>query len=146
MSPTIRPVRPEDRTRWQDLWTGYLDYYETSLPAEQFELQFARLTAPDPSIHGLVAEQDGELLGLVHFLFHTHGWKARDVCYLQDLYTAPAQRGTGIGRALIEAVYVAADARGAPDVYWLTQTFNTPARQLYDRIGTATPFMVYRRS
>ncbi|MEV8465556.1 GNAT family N-acetyltransferase [Fluviibacterium sp. DFM31] len=146
MSPTIRPVRPEDRTRWQALWTGYLDFYDTTLPAEQFDRQFARLTAPAPEIHGLVAEQDGELLGLVHFLFHAHGWKATDVCYLQDLYTAPAQRGTGIGRALIEAVYATADARGAPDVYWLTQTFNAPARQLYDRIGTATPFMVYRRS
>ena len=51
-----------------------------------------------------------------------------------------------MGRALIEAVYQAADAAGAPGVYWLTQDFNTDARRLYDRIGVLTPFIKYSRS
>ena len=50
-----------------------------------------------------------------------------------------------MGRKLIEAVYAAADAEGAPGVYWLTQDFNKTARQLYDRIGTVTPFIKYAR-
>lgn len=145
MSLTIRPVTADDRAAWQMLWTGYLDFYETTLPDDQFDRQFARLTSGTPSIHGLVAELDGKLVGLVHYLYHPHGWKAQDVCYLQDLYALPEIRGTGVGRALIEAVYAAADRNGTPDVYWLTQTHNTNARQLYDRIGNATPFMVYRR-
>ena len=49
------------------------------------------------------------------------------------------------GRALIEAVYAAADANGTPFVYWLTQDFNTQARQLYDRIAKVTPFIRYQR-
>jgi len=71
--------------------------------------------------HVLVAEKDGALIGLTHFVFHRHGWKIEDVCYLQDLYVSPAARGTGCGRKLIEAVYAAADAKGCPSVYWLTQ-------------------------
>jgi GNAT superfamily N-acetyltransferase len=68
-----------------------------------------------------------------------------DVCYLQDLYVDPQARGTGAGRALIEAVYAAADANGTPSVYWLTQDHNTTARQLYDRIAKVTPFIKYQR-
>jgi GNAT superfamily N-acetyltransferase len=82
---------------------------------------------------------------LVHYLFHRHCWRIEDVCYLQDLYAAPEVRGRGVGRALIEAVYRAADAAGAPSVYWLTQDFNATARQLYDRIGHVTPFVKYVR-
>jgi GNAT superfamily N-acetyltransferase len=50
-----------------------------------------------------------------------------------------------VGRALIEAVYAAADRKGSPAVYWLTQDFNASARKLYDRIGRVTPFIKYQR-
>ena len=103
------------------------------------------LSGDDHEFHGLIAELDGKAVGLVHYLFHRHGWRVENVCYLQDLYADPEVRGQGIGRALIEAVYSAADAAGAPPVYWLTQTFNTTARQLYDRIGVVTPFIKYNR-
>jgi len=92
-----------------------------------------------------VAETAGRLTGLVHFLFHRHAWKIEEVCYLQDLFVVPAARGTGLGRALIEAVYAAADAKGAPSVYWLTQDFNHTARRLYDSVGVLTPFIKYQR-
>ena len=85
-------------------------------------------------------------LGLTHYLFHRHAWKEEKVCYLQDLFARPEARGTGVGRALIQAVYDEADRLGAPSVYWLTKEFNHPARQLYDRIGTLTPFIKYSRS
>ena len=116
------------------------------MPPEVFDSSFARLLGDDPQdFHGLVAEKDGQLVGLTHYLFHRHGWKVENVCYLQDLYADPAVRGTGVGRRLIEGVYAAADAAGAPGVYWMTQSFNTNARQLYDRIGVLTPFVKYSR-
>lgn len=81
----------------------------------------------------------------MHFIFHAHGWKLAPVCYLQDLFTDPDMRGRGLGRALIEAVYAEADAAGAPDVYWLTQSFNRPARRLYNQVAKRTPFVKYAR-
>ena len=146
MTVTIRPLRPEDEAGWRRLWTGYLAFYETVLPDRVFETTFARLLDPaHPRQNALVAEQDGALVGLVHYIFHPHNWRVEDVCYLQDLYVDPEVRGTGAGRALIEAVYAAADANGTPGVYWLTQDFNTTARQLYDRIAKVTPFIRYIR-
>ncbi|MEX0351596.1 MAG: N-acetyltransferase family protein [Paracoccaceae bacterium] len=143
---TIRALRSGDRLEWADLWTAYLEFYESSVSAEVYDVTFARLLGDDPADFScLVAEQDGRLVGLTHYLFHRHAWKIEEVCYLQDLYARPEARGTGIGRALIEAVYAEADARDCPSVYWLTQDFNEIARKLYDRVGRVTPFIKYQR-
>ncbi|NRB01818.1 MAG: GNAT family N-acetyltransferase [Rhodobacteraceae bacterium] len=148
VSPTvsIRPLARSDRAEWDRLWTDYLAFYETSRPQEIFDTYFERLLGDDPhDFNGLIAEVDGRIVGLTHYLFHRHGWRVENVCYLQDLYADPDVRGMGIGRALIEGVYAAADAAGAPSVYWLTQETNHEARKLYDRIGTLSPFLKYDR-
>ena len=67
------------------------------------------------------------------------------MCYLQDLYTTPARRGRGIGRALIEGVYAGAGRAGLKRVYWQTQESNTPGRRLYERIARHHGFIVYSR-
>ena len=143
----VRPVEAADRAEWQRLFTAYLDFYETSVDPEVYETSFTRLLGNDPNdFHGALAVRDGKPVGLVHYLFHRHMWKIENVCYLQDLYADPELRGQGVGRKLIEHVYAAADAAGAPSVYWLTQDFNHTARLLYDRIGTLTPFIRYNRA
>lgn len=143
---TIRPLAEADEPAWRRLWTGYLDYYETSVPEEVYRTTFARLLSDDPQeFHGRLAIVGGEAVGLVHFLFHRHCWKIENVCYLQDLYTDPGLRGRGVARALIETVYARADAEGAPAVYWLTQEFNYRGRMLYDKVGVKTPFIRYNR-
>ena len=146
MTLTIRPLTADDRSEWQALWTAYLAFYETTLPEAVFDTTFARLIDPARGQQrALMAERGGRLVGLVHYLFHAHPGRVEEVCYLQDLVVSAEARGTGAGRALIEAVYAAADAEGTPAVYWLTQEFNATARQLYDRIATVTPFIKYTR-
>ncbi|MGX0976990.1 GNAT superfamily N-acetyltransferase [Roseovarius sp. MBR-51] len=143
---TIRPIEPADRPAWGDLWRAYLDFYETTLPDTVYDTTFGRLLSPDhPDQNGLIALLGGRAVGLVHYIYHAHNWRVEQVCYLQDLYAAPEARGLGVGRALIEAVYARADTDGRPAVYWMTQEFNTTARQLYDRIATVTPFIKYSR-
>ncbi len=146
MTCVIRSLVSADRRQWDDLWQGYLAFYESEVPATVTNLTWSRILDPEAPILGLCASQpDGELLGIVHYLFHPVTWAAGPRCYLEDLFTAPAARGRGIGRALIEAVYAAADARGADQVYWLTQEFNDTARQLYDKVASVTSFVKYRR-
>jgi GNAT superfamily N-acetyltransferase len=128
------------------MWGDYLSFYETDVAPEIYETTFARLIdSTNPVQNALFAELDGAAVGIVHYIYHAHNWRAENVCYLQDLYAKEAVRGQGIGRALIEAVYAAADANGTPSVYWMTQDFNENARLLYDRIGTLTPFIKYSR-
>ena len=142
----LRPLRAQDQAQWRALWTDYLTFYGSSVSNTVYDSTFARLIGDDAQdFHAIVAELDGRLVGLVHYLFHRHCWRVEDVCYLQDLFAAPDVRGHGIGRKLIEVVYAAADQAGAPQVYWLTQAGNSTARQLYDRIGTETDFIKYQR-
>ncbi|MBT8459312.1 MAG: GNAT family N-acetyltransferase [Boseongicola sp.] len=142
----VRPLTADDKPEWARLWRAYLAFYDTDLPQDIYDTYFGRLLGDDPQdFHCLIAEVDGKPVGLTHYVFHRHGWKVENTCYLQDLYADPEVRGKGIGRALIKAVYKAADTAGAPSVYWLTQDFNTEARKLYDRVGELTPFVKYAR-
>ena len=85
----VTPLRPQDRARWTELWRGYLDFYETELPPEIYDHTWQRLTAAESPIRGLGARLGGttaRLVGITHYLFHTHAWMTREVCYLQDLF------------------------------------------------------------
>ena len=144
---TVRPLQPTDEPQWRVLWRAYLTFYETSVDDAVYISTFGRLLGNAPYDPNCIVAADGKkLVGIVHYLFHRHCWRIENTCYLQDLYADPAVRGTGVGRKLIQSVYDAADAAGCPTVYWTTQTHNTAARQLYDRIGTPTAFMKYTRS
>ncbi len=145
----IRFLESADEAVWRRLWTGYLEFYETTVPEEVYRTTFARIlggNAGDPhEFKGLLALRDGVAVGLVHYVFHRHCWRVENICYLQDLFVDPSCRGGGVGRALIEAVYAKSDEAGVPAVYWMTQDFNETARLLYDRIGVKTPFIKYAR-
>jgi len=152
MNISIRPIAEDDFDAWKVLWTGYLEYYESSVSDAVYQSTFARILTGNAGgygaeyePHGLLAIRDGQPVGLVHYMYHRHCWREENVCYLQDLFADPTQRKSGIGRTLIEAVYAAADKDGCPTVYWMTQDFNAAGRQLYDRVGKLTPFIKYQR-
>lgn len=143
---TIRPLAKADEAAWRPLWTDYLTFYRTKVPEAVYASTFARLTSGEAQeFHGLIAEMDGRAVGLAHYLFHRSCWKIENICYLQDLFTAPGVRGRGVARALIGAVYAAADAEGSPGVWWLTAEDNYPARTLYDKVAVKSPFIRYNR-
>lgn len=144
----VRPLQPADRAAWQPLWDGYNAFYgrsgATALPAGITDTTWARFHDAAEPVHACVAERRrGELLGLVHYLFHRSTTRIEPVCYLQDLFTAPSARGRGVGRALVEAVYLAAREAGVRRVYWQTQADNAAGRTLYDKLAAHRGFIVY---
>ncbi|MDM4768063.1 GNAT family N-acetyltransferase [Pelomonas sp. SE-A7] len=141
MSLQVAKLSPADRAAWEPLARGYKAFYETPITDAELERAWQWLME-DRQVHGLGAYLDGELVGLVHFLFHGSTW-APQVCYLQDLFTAPAARGRGVGEALIEAVAAEAVRRGAGRCYWLTQDHNRVARGLYDKLAEHRGFIRY---
>lgn len=141
----IRDLRAEDRPQWNDLWRGYLAFYESDLAPEVSDVTFARLLDPSEPMFCLVAEEEGALLGIVHCVLHRGTWSVENFCYLEDLFTAPDARKRGVGRALIEAVYARADELNCSRVYWLTHESNTAGRSLYDQVGRNLGFIHYRR-
>ena len=147
---TIRAVTRPDYQRWLPLWDGYNAFYgrsgATALPDDITAMTWSRFFDVYEPVHALIAESGGELLGLAHYLFHRTTTTIAPLCYLNDLFTADAARGKGVGRALIEAVCAHAQRAGSPRVYWQTQASNTTARQLYDKVADNTGFIVYRKA
>jgi GNAT superfamily N-acetyltransferase len=145
----VRPVAHADFDQWKPLWDGYNAFYgrhgATALPHEVTLQTWSRFFDAYEPVHALVAERDGRILGIVHYLFHRSTISIAPNCYLQDLFTLESARGQGVGRALIEAVYHRAQQAGSPRVYWHTHESNATAMQLYDKVAEKSGFVVYRR-
>jgi GNAT superfamily N-acetyltransferase len=145
---TIREAEAGDVDQWASLWEGYNAVYgrsgSTALPPEVTATTWARLLDPQEPMHALLAVDGTRVLGLAHIVFHRNTIMLGMTCYMQDLFTAPAARGRGIGRQLIMAVYDRASRARAPRVYWHTHETNHAARSLYDAVAHCSGFVVYR--
>jgi len=144
---SIRPIEVNDYPQWRPLWDGYNAFYgregETALPESITRATWDRFFSPAEPVHALVAVEDSTVVALVHYLFHRSTTRLHDVCYLQDLFTAPSHRGRRIGQQLIEAVYAAARAEGSSRVYWQTHVTNAAGRALYDKVARHAGSIVY---
>jgi GNAT superfamily N-acetyltransferase len=143
--PTVRPLEARDFDAWFPLWDGYHAFYRNEVTEEVTQNTFRRLHEGADGFFGLIAESDDGLVGLAHAIFHPSTWTTRSYCYLEDLFVTRTHRGSGVARDLIEGVYSEADRRGADSVYWHTQSYNAPARSLYDQVARPTSFVVYER-
>ncbi|HEU4846029.1 MAG TPA: GNAT family N-acetyltransferase [Burkholderiaceae bacterium] len=145
----IRAVQQDDFLQWKPLWDGYNAFYgrsgETALAPEITRMTWSRFFDAYEPMHAMVAERAGELLGLVHFLYHRNTIQIAPTCYLQDLFTANEARGLGVGRALINAVYAHARTAGVARVYWQTRDTNLTAMQLYDKVADKPGFVIYHK-
>ena len=146
MKISVRPVEATDEGPWLALFRDYITFYEATVPEDVIALTWQRLLSRADNMMALVAaDEAGRALGIAALVFHRSTWSPSWYCYLEDLFVAPAARGRGIGRALIEATYDEADRRGASRTFWATQEKNETARTLYDRLGQLTDFVQYRR-
>lgn len=145
----IRFVTRGDYAAWLPLWEGYNRFYGrsdvTALPDAITRITWERFFDAYEPMHAMVAENGARLVGLVHYLFHRSTITIEPTCYLQDLFTAEAARGKGVGRALIEAVYEQARLAGVVQVYWRTHATNATARRLYDQVAEESGSLVYKK-
>ncbi len=142
----IRYAEEADYLQWQLLWGKYNSFYgRDSLPAEITQLTWSRFFDTNEPVYAIIAENEGNILGIAHYLFHRSTIQIELNCYLQDLYVSETMRGRGIARKLIETVYENAKTAGSKRVYWQTKEDNLVARKLYDNVAELSGFIVYRR-
>jgi GNAT superfamily N-acetyltransferase len=143
----VRNLTQDDYEAWLPLWNGYNAFYgrhnETALAPEITQSTWQRFFDAREPVYALVADMDGKLVGLTHYLYHRSTTRIELVCYLQDLFTDPALRGRGIGRLLIQAVKDTASEAGIKRVYWQTHETNSAGRLLYDKVANHAGFIVY---
>ena len=140
----IRDAEPGDGAAWQGLWAQYLAFYEVTLTPDVTAATWARLMDPASPVKMRLALVEGEAVGFAIHLHHPSTWVLGEDCYLEDLFLAPAARGQGIGRALIDDLIALARARGWHRLYWHTDEDNATARKLYDSYVKTDGHVRYR--
>ncbi len=115
---------------------GYCDFYEVS-PSDEQLLALSRALIADPEHDGvqLVARNDGEAVGFATIYWSWATTIAARIGVMNDLFVAPAARGTGAAEALIQACVDECRRHGAAELTWQTAKDNERARRVYDRIG-----------
>lgn len=145
----VRPVARADYRSWRGLGEGYNAFYgradETSLHESVTAMTWARFFDAYEPVHAVVAEHDGRLVGVAHYIYHRSTPAIEPSCYMQDLFTSENARGMGVGKALISSVYDIARSCGSSRVYWLTHRSNRAAMKLYDQVAERSGFIVYRQ-
>lgn len=139
-----RAPRPEDRERWDALFTGYLDFYRVPQEDRDLDVVWDWLLDPQHLVRGLLAVlPNGEIIGLAHFHEMPYTLRASRICYLSDLFVDPTVRGKRIGQTLIDAVLAVCREEGWTSCRWLTADDNYSGRSLYDRFSPKSPFIAY---
>jgi GNAT superfamily N-acetyltransferase len=142
----IRPVTKGEREIWERLWRSFQAFHNFAVSDEAMEVTWQRFHDPAEPMFLLGAYLDNELSGIVQYIFHRSCTTVRDFCFLNNLYVAESARGQGVGRALVEAVYAAAERHGASRVHWNVLESNAAALALYDRVARRSGFIQYRKS
>jgi GNAT superfamily N-acetyltransferase len=138
LSDSIR-IRPAERTDLALVFSLIVELAEYERAAELVtgseELLDAALFGPHPRAEAVIAELDGEPAGFALFFGTFSTWLCRPGLWLEDLYVSPAQRGAGVGRALLAHVARLAVPRGCGRLEWSALHWNTPALTFYDGLG-----------
>ncbi|HEV2067357.1 MAG TPA: GNAT family N-acetyltransferase [Thermomicrobiales bacterium] len=140
----VREIERHDEAIWRELWSGYLTFYEASLPDATTHATWARILDPGTPFLTTVAESDGEVTGFANVVIHPFTWSERPACLLHDLFVRPDIRGGGVGRALIQDLIDRGKTAGWDRIYWLTREDNATARRLYDTFAPADGFIRYK--
>ena len=131
----IRPATRADAPVIASLVRELADYEKLSDEAKATPEDFLReLESPNPVIHVLIAEWQGEPAGFALYFFNFSTFVGRPGLYLEDLFVRPAQRSHGIGRELLRALARIAKERGCGRMEWAVLDWNEPALRFYQSL------------
>ncbi|MDF2146207.1 GNAT family N-acetyltransferase [Knoellia sp. p5-6-4] len=141
----VDDLRPQDREAWSRLHRGYLEFYESARPVEVSTVVWSWLMDPDHELEAVVVRPaaDAEPVGLAHYRPFPRPLHGSTACFLDDLFVAPGERGTGAVDALLAALQERCGERGWSHVRWVTRASNTTAQSTYDRLAVRTDLLTY---
>lgn len=132
----VAPVAAHQFEALLPLVAAYQRFYEVEdVDDERNRAFFRRFLAPSEDGMLLGAWEGDDMVGYACLYWHFTSLVPAETVLMNDLFVAPAARGRGVGRALIEASAAIARERGAHQLEWVTAPDNTAAQRLYDSTG-----------
>ena len=140
----VEPPTQADYDSWRQLYRGYAEFYEFNQTDEQAATVWTWIHDPQHEVRALVVRQDGGApVGLAHYRPFARPLRASSGCFLDDLFVAASQRGSGAADALLAALRRIAASEGWDTVRWITADNNYRARSKYDQVATRTMWITY---
>jgi GNAT superfamily N-acetyltransferase len=138
---------PDDAAEVARLLVAFRDWWGRDWPDDgSFRASVERILARDDSEFLLGAPDDGPAAGVAQLRFRWAVWWEAEDCWIEDVFVAEPARGSGLGRALVQAAIDRAAERGCRRVDLDVDTDNAPARALYASLGFAPgPQLLLRR-
>lgn len=136
----IRPLHRNDYDQWLPLWQANCEH---KIPDNVTAETWRRLTNPKEPVFGLVAEDNGQIAGLLHYVLHPTTGQIAPVCYMQDLYVHPDHRRSGWARQLVWELHENGKKQGWARIYWVAEAANLPAQNLYKNLGIRLDFTLH---
>lgn len=141
---SVREVRAEELESFLPLIERYQRFYEVPDTARGRNRGFfGRLIAPSQFGLLLGAWRGEEPIGFACLHWTLDSVAVRETVTLHDLWVEPAERGAGVGRALIAGAADHARARGAQALVWTTAPDNATAQRLYDSLTSQRETWLY---
>ena len=134
--PAVRPATAADIPRLHQLVVDLATYERAADQVRATPEQLhAALFGTSPAVHALVVETGGRVVGFALWFLNFSTWQGVHGIYLEDLYVEPAHRGTGLGKALLQALAEIAVQRGYARLEWSVLNWNTPSIAFYRSLG-----------
>lgn len=141
------PACPGDEPHILRLVRGLAEYERLLDRMTATEADFHRLLfGPQPLARAVLADTGGPPVGIAIWYYVVSTFAARPVLFLEDIFVEPAQRGQGIGLALLQHLAGIARAENCLSMEWNVLNWNQPAIDFYHRIGArpVSDWTVYR--
>ena len=136
MTVTIRPATPDDVATIMAFVHELAEFEQEPDAVTATEpMMHAALFGPSPAAEALIAERDGQVVGMAVFFHNFSTWTGVRGLWLEDLYVTPAARGSGAGRALLSHLAGIALDRGCARFEWNVLDWNTRAIEFYRKVG-----------
>jgi GNAT superfamily N-acetyltransferase len=137
---TVWRATPQDAGAVAGLIAEFGEWWGNAGPArDELRASVERIMAGGDGEYLLAsAEADGEPAAVCQLRFRWSVWKSAEDCWLEDLFVREAARGSGLGRALVEAAFERAGERGCRRIELDVNEDNAPARALYEECGFRT--------
>lgn len=144
MAVTVRALGDRDFFPWLDLFEGYCTFYKVDLTDEKALRVWSWISDKNHELDGAAAhDEDGNLVGFVHYRQVPHTLTARRGLYLDDIYVKPEGRNTGVGHALMAFAQEYAREHKLSTIELVTKPDNKEAQKLYEDLGARTEWLTY---
>ncbi|HEY2627492.1 MAG TPA: GNAT family N-acetyltransferase [Usitatibacter sp.] len=133
---SIRPALPADAPEIVRLIKELAEYEKLAhMAVGTPQMMSEALFGARPAAEAIIAERGGRAVGFALYFTTFSTFLCRPGLYLEDLFVEPAQRGLGIGKALLARLAALAVERGCGRLEWRVLDWNTPSIKFYESLG-----------